>query len=423
MDGFTVVERALRAAAPHELPEVITKAMREHYDALDVRLRMADYGVRTLQAVEPIPLTTEPVPIHDSPQGRAFGAQEPVVELDAAAHTATVHLAVSVRGDRVGVLSVVFPEHTDVKALLTQLELLSVALGHEIMVAERDTDMYLLARRATRLTLAAEMQWQLLPGRSCRRTEFTLGAHLEPAYAIYGDNYDWSASADYLTLAITNGMGQGIEAALLTNLAVNAMRNARRAGLDLGDQACLADQAIYAQHGGAAYVSMLLLRFELASGRVEVVEAGSPRTWRARDGKTEALPFEDQLPLGMFEDTHYVAQRFEVQPGDRLLFASDGVYNTASGTGELYGGHSLTRSLNRNRLLPAEQVPQAVLRDLAGYRGATPLDDDALVLCIDWAGRGGAEEQIPGGGTETDRHGRGTRPSSVTARTAWRTSG
>ncbi|MFC8777312.1 phosphatase, partial [[Kitasatospora] papulosa] len=31
---------------------------------------------------------------------------------------------------------------------------------------------------------AAEMQWQLLPGRSVARPEFRLGAHLEPAYAI-----------------------------------------------------------------------------------------------------------------------------------------------------------------------------------------------------------------------------------------------
>ncbi|SCK48317.1 PP2C family protein-serine/threonine phosphatase [Streptomyces sp. WMMB 322] len=391
MDRFAVVERALRAAAPHELPEVVTKAMRQHYDALDVRLRMADYGVRTLQAVEPVPFTTEPVPIHDSPPGRAFGAQEPVVELDPAAHTLTAHLAVSVRGDRVGVLSVVFPEHIDIKPLLGQLEQLGMALGHEIMVAERDTDMYLLARRASRLTLAAEMQWQLLPGRSCRRSEFALGAHLEPAYAIFGDNYDWSASADHLTLSITNGMGEGIEAALLTNLAVNAMRNARRAGLGLADQACLADQAIYARYDGQAYVSMLLLRFELLSGRVEVVEAGSPRTWRVREGKVEPLHFEAQLPLGMFEDTLYVAQRFDVRPGDRLLFASDGVYNTVSSTGEHYGESSLTRALNANRLLPAAQVPQAVLRDLAGYRGVAPLDDDALVLCVDWHGRGAAE--------------------------------
>lgn len=387
MDRLAAVERALHAAAPHGLLDVVTEAMRRHYAAVDVQLRMADYGVRSLQVVETVPLATEPVPIHDSPQGRAFGAPDPVVVPDPAAHTVTAHVAVSVRGDRVGVLSVTFPENADTKTLLPELEHLSEALGREIMVAERDTDLYLLARRAARLTLAAEMQWQLLPGRSCRRPEFALGAHLEPAYAIFGDNFDWSSSADHLTLSVTNGMGEGIEAALLSNLAINAMRNARRAGLSLADQAFLADQAVYAQYRGAAYVSMLLMRFELGTGRVEVVEAGSPRAWRMRESKVEELEFDAQLPLGMFEDTPYASEYFHVSPGDRLLVASDGVYDTSSQAGEHYGERALTRSLNANRLLPAAQVPRAVLRELADYRGVTPLDDDALVVCLDWYGR------------------------------------
>ncbi|OEU86096.1 phosphatase [Streptomyces abyssalis] len=399
MDRTAKVERALRAAAPHELLDVVDAAMRRHYDAVGVQLRMADYGVRSLQLVEPVLLTTDPVPIHGSPQGKAFVAPDPVVTRDRSADTVTAHVAVSVRGDRVGVLSVTVPESAAAPALLPELTQLSEALGHEIMVAERDTDLYVLARRAARLTLAAEMQWQLLPGRSCRRPEFALGAHLEPAYAIFGDNFDWSTSADHLTVAVTNGMGEGIDAALLSNLAVNAMRNARRAGLGLADQAFLADQAVYAQYRGAAYVSMLLMRFELESGRVEVVEAGSPRVWRMREGKVEALEFDAQLPLGMFEDTPFVAEHFQVDPGDRLLFASDGVYDTASQGGERYGEHTLGRSLNANRLLPAAQVPRAILRELGDYRGVTPLDDDALVLCLDWYGReyggpaGDAQEQ------------------------------
>ncbi|MGH3118047.1 MAG: PP2C family protein-serine/threonine phosphatase [Streptomyces sp.] len=391
MDRFAAVERALRTADPHRLLDVVTEAMREHLGAADVELRMADYGVRSLQRVEAVPLATEPVPIHDSPQGRAYGAPDPVVVSDQAARTVNVHLPVSVRGDRVGVLSVTFPENVATAPLLPELEHLCEALGHEIMVAERDTDLFLLARRATRLTLAAEMQWQLLPGRSCLRPEFALGAHLEPAYAIFGDNFDWSSSADHLTLAVTNGMGEGIEAALLTNLAVNAMRNARRAGLSLADQAYLADQAVYAQNRGSAYVAMLLLRFELATGQVEVVEAGSPRAWLMREGKVETLDFDAQLPLGMFEDTVYVPEHFRVSPGDRLLFASDGVYDTTSQAGKHYGEHALARSLTANRLLPAAQVPRAVLRELADHRGASPLDDDALVVCVDWYGQGQAD--------------------------------
>ncbi|MET8677898.1 PP2C family protein-serine/threonine phosphatase [Streptomyces sp. NPDC004647] len=387
MDRFAAVERALRTAAPHTLLDVVTAALQEAYAATRVELRMADYSVTTLQTVGSLPGTTEPVPIHDSPQGRAFGAQEPYVETDLTERGGRVHLPITIRGDRMGVLTVSLPEHEYFTGLPQEIQPLCEALGHEIVVAERDTDLYLLARRAARLTLAAELQWQLLPGHSLSRTEYALGAHLEPAYAIFGDNYDWSASAEHLTLTVTNGMGDGINAALLTNLAINALRNARRAGLGPADQAVLADQAVYAQYQGAAYVSVLLLRFTLATGDVEIVDAGSPRMWRMRGGSAEPLSFDAQLPLGMFEDTQYVTEHLRVQPGDRLLIGSDGVYDTVSRAGERYGERALARSLNATRLLPPPQVPRAVLREHAGYRGDTPLDDDALIVCLDWYGR------------------------------------
>ncbi|WP_307128288.1 PP2C family protein-serine/threonine phosphatase [Streptomyces sp. B1I3] len=386
MDRFAAVERELRKAAPHLLLDVVTAALREQYDVRSVELRLADYGMTTLQVVAEAPLS-EPVHVHNSPQGRAFGAQEPYVEPLTAPGTATVHLPVTVRGDRLGVLTVVAPEKNCSPADLAGMQQMCEALGHEILVAERDTDLYLIARRATRLTLGAEMQWQLLPGRSVSRPEFSLGAHLEPAYAIFGDNFDWSVSAHHLTLTVTNGMGKGMEAALLTNLVVNALRNARRAGLDLPGQASLADQAVYTQYRGALYASVLLLRFDLATGEVEAVDAGSPRMWRLRGGSVESVGFDAQLPLGMFEETEYVTERLRVEPGDRLLIGSDGVYETASAAGEHYGQRALARSLSAHRFLPSEQVPLAVLRDLRDYRGATPLDDDALVVCMDWFGR------------------------------------
>lgn len=385
MDHFPAVERALREADPHQLLDVVTAAMKEQCGATAVELRIADYGMKSLQSVEAAPFAADPLPIHDSPAGRVFGAQEPLV-VPAPPGQRAVHLPVTIRGERLGVLTVRIPEDRFERGLLPQMQHICGALGHEILVAERDTDLYQVARRASRLTLAAEMQWHLLPGRSCARREFALGGHLEPAYAIFGDNFDWAASADRLVLTVTNGMGDGIEAALLTNLAVNALRNARRAGLGIADQAALADQAIYSQYRGAAYLSVLLMQFDLATGEVEVVDAGSPRLWRFRDGTTEAVPFEAQLPLGMFEETPYTVERFEVQPGDRLLISSDGVYATSSPAGPSYGTKALARSLAANRLLPADQVPRAVLRELADYRGGGPLDDDALVVCLDWYG-------------------------------------
>ncbi|MFE7182097.1 PP2C family protein-serine/threonine phosphatase [Streptomyces erythrochromogenes] len=386
-EGAGSVERLLRGAAPHELFEEVRGVLTRDHGAAGAELLMADYASARLQPVTAQPFTADSVSAYNSSAGRAFGAQEPHVVSGSGG--TTVHLPVSVRGDRLGVLSVRFPAGVRVGGLLGPLQDVADALGHEILVADRDTDFFLQARRARRLTLAAEMQWELLPGRSCSRPEYDLGAQLEPAYAIHGDSFDWSASADHLTLTVNNGMGEGIDAALLTSLAVSALRNARRAGLGLADQAALADQALYGQYQGRLHLAMLLLRFDLDTGEVEVIDAGSPRVWRLRGGTLEPFGLEAQLPLGMFEDTVYTCQRFRMLPGDRLFFLSDGVYDVLSPAGEPYGLHALARAVTNTRLLPPSQVPRALLEELPGFRGGVDAADDAMVVCLDWHGRPG----------------------------------
>ncbi|MFE3825670.1 PP2C family protein-serine/threonine phosphatase [Streptomyces sp. NPDC059092] len=383
------MERAVRAAAPHDLVGALRGALATAYGASSVTLYLADYALTVLRTVDdPSAPAAEGLSLHNTPEGRAFGSQEPreqeIRHRDAVDH----HLPVTVRGERLGILTVRLPSGPSTPETVDDLAQVADLLGHEILVAERDTDLYQRARRATRLTLAAEMQWELLPARACTAREYAIGAQLEPAYAIHGDNFDWAADATELTLAVTNGMGEGIQASLLTNLAVNALRNARRAGIGIADQAALADQALYEQHRGASYVSTLLLRFELATGRVEAVDAGSPELWRQRGKTVERVELDAQLPLGMFEESDYVVQSFQVDPGDRLLFVSDGVYATLSPQGEAYGDRALARAISSTSLLPAAMVPRAVLRELAAYR-ETESTDDALVLCLDWFGREG----------------------------------
>ena len=386
VNRYVATERALRTAAPHRLVEALRPALTTWYAAESVDLLLVDYGLTALQAVDGEPWPAGGVPLHNTAAGRAFGAQEPFAE-DARAGQVRLHLPVTARGDRLGVLSLTVPDRVCDAPAIAELADLAEVLGREVVIAERDTDLYLRARRRTRLTLSAEMQWLLLPGHSRVHEEYAWGAHVEPAHALHGDNFDLSATHDHLTLTVTSGTGRGVEAAVLTNLAVSALRNARRAGIDVADQAALADQAVYAHYRGSSHLSVLLLDFELATGQAQVVDAGSPQLLRLRDGSVEPIGFEPQLPLGMFEETDYAAEKFSVRPGDRLVFVGDGVRAAAARAGGPQGGRLLARAITSTRLLPAAEAPRAVLRELSRQGGGTLADADALVLCLDWFGR------------------------------------
>lgn len=381
-------ESLLRGTPPHRLVATAHRLLAERVGAEDVTVLLADYGLSVLQPVSHLPHTDEPVSAHDGPAGRAFAGQSPVVEITSVSSpTQVVHLPISVRGDRLGVLSVRVPRAATDTTTVLQLADFATALAHEVITAGRDTDLYLQARRTRRLTLAAEMQWQLLPGRGCARPEYVVGAHLEPAYTIGGDNFDWSTDADHLTLTVTDGMGQGIDASLLTSLAVGALRNARRAGLGLSDQACLADQALFAQHGGEKYASTLLLRFDLDSGLVSAVDAGSPELYRQRGDTVERIELEAQLPLGMFEETPYEEQTFQVEPGDRLIVVSTGVHSALGSDGGTFAERALRQILSATREEPPHEAARAMVDGLFEHFGTRELAADASVVCLDWNGR------------------------------------
>jgi serine phosphatase RsbU (regulator of sigma subunit) len=276
-----------------------------------------------------------------------------------------------------------------------QLSATAAALARALKIADDGTDLYRRVRRRNRLTLAAEIQWELLPGGSCVCDAYHLAGQLEPAYSIWGDNFDWATAADHLSVSVTNGMGRGADAAMLTQLAVGALRNARRSGADLIDQATLANETLYNQYQGQRHVSTLLLRFDVATGLVAAIDAGSPKIFRMRGSKVEPIELEAQLPLGMFEDTQYAEQEFTVGTGDRLIILSDGFHAAVSPRGGSYGASALAMGLRQTRLQSPSEAVRTLTRGLLDYYEGGEIADDAVVLCLDWTGRPvGSESRV-----------------------------
>ncbi|MFJ3582027.1 PP2C family protein-serine/threonine phosphatase [Streptomyces sp. NPDC090127] len=375
--------RALREAPAHRLLDPLRIDLVQQFGAVSADLLLVDYGQTELRPVEPVQGPVEPQPMESGPAGRAFATQQPYLSGEDGP-TATAFLPVSVRGDRCGVLVVVLPAERLAPGTTSELADLAEMLGHALRVADRHTDVYRRTRRARALSVPGEMQWDLLPGRACVSEEFDLHAHWEPAYTSAGHVLDWSVTGHGLTLVVADGTGPGAEDVLVSNLALNAIRNARRAGLDVVGQASLTDQALYGQYGGERPLSALLMSLARHSGEVQVVDAGSPTVWRSRGAVVERFDLERQLPLGMFEDTVYVAQRLRILPGDRLVFlACDRFEPTEGGQGRA-PDRTMHRVIESTRHLSAANLPREVVRALRSQGGPTP--EGLLVLCLDWHG-------------------------------------
>jgi serine phosphatase RsbU (regulator of sigma subunit) len=376
------VAAALARSAPQQLARALHECLAPEIDAQHTELYLADYGQVAMNLVSESAEVEGSLRIDGTVAGRAFAAQAVQVEqLTGGGWIA--YAPVSVRGDRLGVLAFRLAANPDPGALAVLADL-GELIGHELVAAGRATDVFQLARRSRPLTLAAEIQWQLLPGGSLSGPGFSVAGQLEPAYSVAGDGFDWTLSGDTVQIVVCDGPGRGVGAALVTTLGLTALRNARRLGADLSEQASLADQALFAEYGGERFVSALLVCLDVPSGLVTAVDAGSPQLIRMHGGLVEPVQLEPQLPLGMFEETRYEVQPLQLEPGDRLVVVSDGAAGARGPGGEAFVDAALDRAVRAGRLLPCGEAVRTVMRALAEHRRDEPLGDDAVVVCLDW---------------------------------------
>jgi serine phosphatase RsbU (regulator of sigma subunit) len=178
-------------------------------------------------------------------------------------------------------------------------------------------------------------------------------------------------------VSITDAMGHDTPAALLATLAVGALRNRRRALDSPAEQADAANDVVRT-HAPPKFVTGLLMRILLSDGTVEIVDAGHPVPFLARDGDVTSVPLTTQLPLGL-ASTRYRTDTMTLAPGDRLLMVTDGYLDRLEG--RLDVEKFLRASLDRHPRQVTRELGRAV-REVTGGK----LQDDATALCLDWYG-------------------------------------
>ncbi|MFI9245035.1 PP2C family protein-serine/threonine phosphatase [Streptomyces sp. NPDC053086] len=373
---------AAEAAPPGESVEVVAHDLRKRFGAERVSFLFVDLvGQRLLRlttdAEDDAGTGAERIDLQGSVYDAVLRSQRQHVEPDGQGGRRVIS-PVTNRGDCIGLLEATLQNADD--TVLAQMEDAAHALAYIIVTDRRFTDLYHAGRRTTQISLAAEIQHQLLPSASCcEAPQFTLAAGLVPADDIGGDTYDYTLDRDTLHVSITDAMGHDTNSALLATLLVGAMRGARRSGCDALQQARRAHEALLTHSRGLATGQLLCISLE--TGTCELVNAGHPRPLRLRQGaaEVEEVQLAVNLPFGVAAPNSYHVQELKLRPGDRLVLLTDGMQERGAGAVDLASLVWDTRTSH-----PREAVRSLTAAVLDVCRGN--LRDDATVLILDWHG-------------------------------------
>lgn len=356
----------------------------------DVSILLQDYEQLTLV---PLPgrrlVGSVPLSIIDSLAGEAFLSGRPVEEQQE--HGVRMYLPLLDGRDEIGVLALTLESIGDQdRRLLRRLAALTSAL---LLVKAGYTDNLSKARRrGHRLSLAAEIQWSLLPPLSMNTPRVAVAGILEPAYEIAGDSLDYALNGHILHLAIIDAMGHGMNAALLATAAIGAYRHARRADVSLGELYALMDRAIDEQFGVENFVTAQMVRLDVETGFFQWVNAGHPSPMLIRGHRViKRLESPTTLPVGFGGGDPQVSDTF-LSKGDRVLFFTDGLTEQHPEAGSPFGEQRMIDTIEA--IPPTEGVSQMARRlSHALMRGRGNItSDDATLFLLEW--RGGAAHQL-----------------------------
>ena len=379
---------AVEAAPPVDAIDVLAEHLAGVLGATGVSFLIADFSGETLvrlghagsegatrsRGAE----TAEEVPLRGTAQGRALESQR--VEVEENGDGTLVLAPVSNRGEAIGLLELRLPEPPG-DAVLADIGRAAHLLAFVVIANRRFTDLFEWGQRSVPLSLAAEIQHRLLPSSyTCGGGRFTLAAWLEPAGDIAGDTFDFSVDRETLHLSMTDAMGHAVEAAILATVLVGALRNGRRKGEALDEQARSAGAALarFAREG--EFVTGQLVRVDLGSGRAQIVNAGHPPPLRLRGGQVSPVELEADPPFAAIGH-EYRVQELQLQPGDRLMFVTDGVLERNAS--DIDVERLIVGCADKHPRQAVQHVVHELLRTTAGN-----LQDDATVMCLDWHGDG-----------------------------------
>lgn len=319
---------------------------------------------------------TDPLPLPGTAHERVLFGQVPEVVDDGDGRLVLV--PVTERGDVIGLLEVSFSSEPD-RSALDYLIAASHALAYVLVASRRHTDLFEWAQRDIPFSVAAEIQRRLLPSAyTLEAGPLVLSGWLEPSHDAGGDSFDYSLDREYLYLTISDAMGHSVDAALLATLTVGTLRNRRRSFASPGEQADAASEVLRRHASPDEFVTGLIMRFRLADGTAQVVNAGHPSPFLLREGHVVPLELHIQPPLGV-TDSSYQADTISTQPGDRLLLLTDGYVERSARRVDIEGILLHTRERH------PRQVVQELAQKVCEVTGGV-LADDATAVCVDWYG-------------------------------------
>jgi serine phosphatase RsbU (regulator of sigma subunit)/CHASE2 domain-containing sensor protein len=236
------------------------------------------------------------------------------------------------------------------------------------------------------LTSAHEVQMSMLPA-SCPEIEgYQIAASSTPAREVGGDFFDFFKIGERkVGLIIGDVTGKSVSGALIMAASRSVFRMLSEEELGVGETMMRANRRLKKDIKSGMFVALLYAVLDAEKDTVGLCSAGQTQPLLMSTRAAEATLVEtvgDTFPLGILEEANYEETQFQMEPGDKVVFYTDGIVEAMDKNQQIYGFERLQAVIKSSPAETAEALMNDIISSVSDFTGAAPQHDDLTIIVV-----------------------------------------
>ena len=209
-----------------------------------------------------------------------------------------------------------------------------------------------------------------------------LAARYLSAREVCGDLYEFLRyGPQQLGIALGDVSGKGTAAALYGAVSIGIMRSLAPQKLQPAEMLKQMNQLVGERRIEGRFMTACFATWQKGRSKLRVANAGQSQPLLYKDGRCGKIELTG-FPLGIYEDVSYDEWGVTLEPGDILVFHSDGIAETTNSEGLFFGTARLRKVIEDKHEVSAAELADIVLREVDWFAESAPLADDRTLVVL-----------------------------------------
>ena len=236
------------------------------------------------------------------------------------------------------------------------------------------------------LKTAHAMQMALMPAESPQKAGLDLAGRCIPATHVGGDFFQYFDRIDNrLSISLADVTGHAMEAAVPVMMFSGILETEMQYDHTIEDLFGNLNKTLHNKLDRRTFICFTMGEFNLVSRTLRLSNCGCPYPFHYQAATQEVVELQMYAyPLGIRADATYEAIEVQLEPGDRVVFCSDGIVEAANPQREMFTFEQTAEVIRQGceQGLAAEALLEHLFGRVKAFTGTAEQGDDMTVVVV-----------------------------------------